>query len=119
MGKLTVEIKECNINFTDCDDMVSVTVFQRKHINQLKKLVEAHPDEVKMVADADKKNNGMAVFNLPKKYCKISFGEARAKREMTDEQKAAASERMKKAQEAKAAKRAMAEAENMENEGWL
>ena len=73
MGNLVKEIKESSIGYTDCDDMVSATVFERKHINQLKKLAEAHPDEVKMITDATKGNNYMAVFHLPKKYCKISF----------------------------------------------
>ena len=39
--------------------------------------------------------------------------------DMTDEQRAAASERMKKMQEDRAVKRAKAEAEKMDNEGWL
>ena len=112
-------IKEMNVNICDCDDMTSVTVFQTKYMNQIKKLAEKYPDEVKIVKMA-KENDGMMVAHLPKKFCKISFGEERAKREMTEEQKAAAAERMKKAQEAKKAK---LEAERIEKEkleeGWL
>lgn len=108
-------IKEMNVNICDCDDMASVTVFQVKYMNQIKKLAEKYPDEVKIVKTA-KENDGMMVAHLPKKFCKISFGEERAKREMTEEQKVAAAERMKKAQEAKKAK--LAE-KKLEEEGWL
>ncbi len=112
-------IKEMNVNICDCDDMASVTVFQTKYMNQIKKLAEKYPDEVKIIKTA-KENDGMMVAHLPKRFCKISFGEERVKREMTEEQKAAAAERMKKAQEAKKAK---LEAERIEKEkleeGWL
>jgi hypothetical protein len=88
-------------------------------MNQIKKLAEKYPDEVKIVKTA-KENDGMMVAHLPKRFCKISFGGERAKKELTEEQKAAAAERMKKAQEAKKAK---LEAERMEKEmleeGWL
>lgn len=112
-------IKEMNVNICDSDDMASVTVFQGKYMNQIKKLAEKYPDEVKIVKTA-KENDGMMVVHLPKKFVKISFGEVRAKKEMTEEQKAAAVERMKKMQEARKAK---LEAERMEKEkleeGWL
>lgn len=113
--ELPKKILEFNLNMTDADDMVSATVYQAKHMNQLKKLAAAHPDEVKIIKWA-KENDGMMVVHLPKKYCKVSFGEARVKRELTEDQKAAARERMKKMQEAKKAK---AEAKKMEEEGWL
>ena len=112
-------IKEMNVNICDCDDMASVTVFQTKYMNQIKKLAEKYPDEVKIIKTA-KENDGMMAAHLPKRFCKISFGEARAKKEMTEEQKAAAAERMKKMQEARKAK---LEAERIEKEkleeGWL
>lgn len=109
--------KEMNVNYIDTDDMASVTVFQAKHINQIKKLMEAHPDEIKIVAGENvKNNNGMMVVHLPKKYCKVSFGEERSKREMTDEQRAAASKRMKKAQETRMER---LEVKRQKEEGWL
>lgn len=113
--ELPKKILEFNLNMTDVDEMVSVTVYQAKYINQLKKLAVAHPDEVKIVKEA-KGNDGMMVVHLPKKYCKVSFGEVRAKRELTEEQRVAASERAKKMQEARKAK---AEAKKREEEGWL
>ena len=116
VGKeLPKTIKEFNLNMTDVDEMASVTVFLAKHKRQLKALAEAHPDEVKIVADG-KKNDYMMVVHLPTKYCKVSFGEVRTKKEMTEEQKAAAAERMKRMQEAKKAK--LAE-KKLEEEGWL
>jgi hypothetical protein len=108
-------IKEMNVNICDCDDMASVTLFQVKYMNQIKKLAEKYSDEVKIVKTA-KENDGMMVAHLPKKFCKISFGEERVKKVMTEEQKAAAAERMKKMQEARKAK--LAE-KKLEEEGWL
>lgn len=99
--ELPKKILEFNLNMTDVDEMVSVTVYQTKYMNQLKKLAYAHPDEVKVIKEA-KENDGMMVVHLPKKYCKVSFGEARVKRELTEDQKAAARERLKKAREKKA-----------------
>lgn len=100
------------------DDMVSATVFLTKHMNQLHKLAEKYPDEVKILKEA-RENDGMMLAHLPKKFCHVSFGE-RQKKEMTEEQKAAAAERMKKMQEARKAKleAERIEKENLE-EGWL
>lgn len=97
-NKLPKDIKEMNVNWLDIDDMVSVTAYQKKMINQLMKLTEAHPDEVRVVAV---NKDGTTVVHLPKKYVHVSFGE-RAKREMSEEQRAAAAERLKKAREKKA-----------------
>ena len=97
-NKLPKDIKEMNVNWLDIDDMVSVTAYQKKMINQLMKLAGAHPDEVRVVAV---NKDGTTVVHLPKKYVHVSFGE-RAKREMSEEQRAAAAERLKKAREKKA-----------------
>ena len=109
------KILETNVNFVDVDNMVSATVFLKKHMNQLHKLAESHPDEVKIIKEA-KENDGMMLAHLPKKYVKVSFGEPMPKKVMTEEQKAAAAERMKKMQEARRAK--LAE-KKLEEEGWL
>ena len=97
-GKLPKEIREMDINWTDVDDMVSVTAYEKKYIKQLKTLWEKHPDEVKII---DVNDDGTWCAHLPKKYVHVSIGE-RAKREMTEEQKAAAAERMRLAREKKA-----------------
>jgi hypothetical protein len=64
------------------------------------KLVDTHPDEVRIVATNE---DGTMVAHLPKKYVHINFGE-RAKREMTEDQKAAAAERMRTMRQKKAEK---------------
>ena len=115
MNNRRSNILEFNINITNVDDMVSVTAYQTKYMNQIKKLAEKYPDEVKIIKTA-KENDGMMLAHLPKKFCKVSFGEARAKKEMTEEQKAAAAERMRKIQEARKAKAAE---KKLEEEGWL
>lgn len=108
------EILETNVNYVDSDDMASVTVFETKHKKQIRTLAEKYPDEIRIIDNGDKRNS-MLVAHLPRKYCHISFG-GRVKREMTDEQKAAASERMKKAQEVR---RVKMEAKKQEEKGWL
>lgn len=91
-------IKEFNLNFCDDDDMVSVTMYEKKYMNQIDKLVESHPDEVRIVAVNE---DGTMVAHLPKKYVHVSFSD-RARREMTEDERAAAAERLKKAREKKA-----------------
>jgi len=116
MAKVEKQIKECNINWVDRDDTVSVTLYQTKYINQVKKLAEEHPDEVKIVAGGrDGSNDGYFVADMPKKYCHVSFYETKRK-EMTEEQKAATRERLAKAREAK---KKAAEAEEVKEDDWL
>ena len=91
-------IKEFNLNWTDDWDMVSVTMYEKKYMNQIYKLVESHPDEVKIVAVNE---DGTMVAHLPKKYVHVSFSD-RARREMTEDERAAAAERLKVARQKKA-----------------
>lgn len=99
MGKLRSDnIYEMNVNTVNVDDMASVTVYESKYIKQLKALAEKHPDEIKMIPTG---LTGVVLVHLPKKYVHVSFGE-RTKREMTEDQRAAAAERLKKAREKKA-----------------
>ena len=98
-NKLLKDIKEMNVNWLDVDDMVSVTAYQKKMINQLMKLAEVHPDEVRVVAV---NKDGTTVVHLPKKYVHVSFYES-SKREMSEEKKAAAADRLKKMWEKKKA----------------
>ena len=92
------EIYEVAVNFTNVDDIASVTTYEGRQINQLKALAEKHPDEVKLIPTG---LAGVVLVHLPKKYVHVSFGE-RAKREMSEEQRVAAAERLKKAREKKA-----------------
>lgn len=99
MGKLRSDhIYEMNVNTVNVDDMASVTVYESKYINQLKALAEKHPDEIKIIPTG---LAGVVLAHLPKKYVHISFYES-SKREMSEEQKVAAAERLKKAREKKA-----------------
>ena len=92
------EIKETCVNFIDKDNMASVQVFQAKYINQIKALAEKYPDRVKMIETNQK---GVVLAHLPKEFVHISIGE-RSKREMTEDQRAAAAERLRNAREKKA-----------------
>jgi len=91
-------IKEFNLNFCDDDDMASVTMYEKKYMNQINKLAESHPDEVKIVAVNE---DGTMVAHLPKKYVHVSFSD-RTRREMTEGERVAAAERLKVARQKKA-----------------
>ena len=95
------DLKEANINFYAGDDTVWVTVYQGKYKNQIEKLAKEYSDEVKVIARND---NGTLYAKLDKKFVHLSFS-YREKRKMTEDQKEAARERMKLAQEARAKKR--------------
>lgn len=86
------EIKENCLNGCDADDNVYVTTFQRKYMNQIEALQEAHPDEVRIIARND---NGTMYACLDRKYVHVNFSDRR-KREITEEQKAAAGERLRR-----------------------
>lgn len=92
------EIREFNVNWTDDWDMVSVTMYEKKYMNQINKLAEKHPDEIRIVAE---NKDGIMVAHLPKKFVHVSFSE-RTKREMNEDQRAAAAERLKVARQKKA-----------------
>ena len=92
------EIYEVAVNFTNVDDIASVTTYEGRQINQLKALAEKHPDEVKLIPTG---LAGVVLAHLPKKYVHVSFYES-SRKEQTEEQRAAAAERLKKAREKKA-----------------
>lgn len=70
--------------------IATVTFSQGRYINMIKKLAENHPDDVKILENTD----GTILAYIPVKAIHISIVH---RAEMTDEQKKAASERMKKA----------------------
>ena len=92
------EIYEMNVNYVNTDDVVSVTAYEGKYINQLKALAEKHPDEVKLMPTG---LNGVVLAHLPKKYVHVSFYES-SKKEMTEEQRAAAADRLRAMRKKKA-----------------
>lgn len=68
---------------------VTFTFTARKYINRIKKYKESHPDDVDFVENSD----GSICGHVPLKWLKIS---PPRKVELTDEQKAERSERMRK-----------------------
>ena len=95
------DLKEANINLYEGDDIVWVTVYQGKYKNKIEKLAKEYPDEAKVIARND---NGTLYARLDKKFVHLSFSH-REKKEVTEEQREAARERIKLAQEARAKKR--------------
>lgn len=73
--------------------IISVTFSQRKFINKARKLAEQYPDDVQIIAENE---DGSIFLHAPLSYFK--FGRPR---QITDEQRAAAGERMKKYQDSK------------------
>ena len=109
-GKLRGKICETNFEFCDDDQPACFSSTDYVWIKRILKLAKKCPDEVEIV---DYKEKESICAHVPKKWFKVS---PPIKRNLTDEQKAAYSERAKKMQ---AAKRAKAEAEQSDNEGWL
>ena len=80
---------ENNIEFLTGQRKVTFTFTARKYINRIKKYKESHPDDVDFVENSD----GSICGHAPLKWLKIS---PPRKVELTDEQKAERSERMRK-----------------------
>lgn len=80
---------ENNIEFLTGQRKVTFTFTARKYINRIKKYKESHPDDVDFVENSD----GSICRHVPLKWLKIS---PPRKVELTDEQKAERSERMRK-----------------------
>lgn len=78
-------MKENNIEWLNGQQTVTVTLSQGRFINKVKKLAETHED-VQIVAE---NSDGSICAHLPLKFIKIS-----APRQMTEEQKEQARERL-------------------------
>ena len=72
--------------------IASVTFSQRKYVNKLKKYAEQYPDEINIIAE---NKDGSICAHIPIKWFK--FSPPRKGREFTDEERAAAAERLKAA----------------------
>ena len=88
--------KETCVTRIQDDDHISVYTSERKYINKIYKLKEQYPDEV-VITNVN--SDGSICVNLP--YDWMPFPKPKAKRTLTEEQKQAASERMKKARQQK------------------
>lgn len=87
------EIKETIFSSDSDNKFATVTSNERKWITKIRKLAEQRPDEVKIVLEPED-NFGYMLVHLPKSYMKLSPPHTKT---MTDEQRAAAAERLKKA----------------------
>lgn len=93
MGKTKYgSIRETVVEWCDCDDLAVVSTYQKKYSNRIVALAEKYPDEVKVVG---KNADGTMCFHLPKRFVHVSIGE-RQRKEMSEEQKAAAAERIRR-----------------------
>ena len=86
------DFKETAISYLNIDDYAIFHSSEQKWINKILKLRESHPDEVKIVY-LPEDNNGMLLAHVPKSWFKVS---PPRQVNYTEEQRAAAAERMRK-----------------------
>ena len=77
------------------DSVMWVSTDERRMITRMMKLIAEHPDETEIIK-RPKENDGCLYCKVPSTWLKIA---PPVKREMSDEQKAAASQRMQKLNE--------------------
>ena len=93
------DIKETCVEYIDQESTATFYSGERKLINKILKLAEERPDEVKIICMPED-NDGHLLAHIPKNWLKIS---PPAKRSFTEEQRAAAAERMRNVAKAKGA----------------
>lgn len=82
----TTDLRENAIEWYNGQDIITVTLSQKRFINKLNKLAKEYPDEVKI----DKVNeDGTVLAHIPLKYLRIT-----RPRELTEEEKQKARERL-------------------------
>ena len=91
------DFKETMCEYLDIDDYATFCSSERKWINKIYKLHEAYPDEVKIIYTPEE-NYGVIYAHVPKSWMRLSPPK---KMNLTEEQRAAAAERMRKARENK------------------
>lgn len=77
------------------DSVMLVSTDERRMITRMMKLIAEHPDETEIIKRPEE-NDGCLYCKVPSTWLKIA---PPVKREMSDEQKAAASQRMQKLNE--------------------
>lgn len=82
-------MKETVVGYVDEDSYASFTSAEKKWINKIIKLKAEHPEQVDIKAYPED-NQGYIYAHLPKKWLKVS-----PPRQISEEQKAAAAERLK------------------------
>ena len=85
------DFKETCVEYIDVDSYATFCSSERKWINKITKYATSHPDEVQIVRTPED-NCGVIYARVPKNWLKVS---PPAKRSLTDEQRAAATERLR------------------------
>lgn len=88
--KLLKSERETVINCNDAEDVAYISTSQEPMKRRLRKLAESHPDDVKITNE----DHYTLFVELPKKW--ISPSRIRPPRQISEEQRLAASERLKK-----------------------
>lgn len=86
MVNLSKEERETIILYTEADDCAEVYTYNKKLINRLSKFCEGRPDEIQKIRESE---TGAVTYTVPRDWVRIS-----PKRRMSNEQKAAAAERL-------------------------
>lgn len=89
-------MRETCITRIEDDKKVCIYTSERKYINTIYRLQESHPEEVNIT-----KVNSDGSINAEVPYNWLVFPRPKSTRTLSEEQKQAAGERMKKAREAK------------------
>lgn len=84
---------ETTVNYINTDEYLTFCSSEKKWINKINKLHEAHPDKVRIIHSAES-NHGMIYADLPKNWLKVS---PPRQVNYTDEQRAAMAERLAEA----------------------
>jgi hypothetical protein len=85
-------VNENVIEFLTNQQTMTVTFSQGRFIGKVKKLAERYPDEVEIVAENE---DGSIVAHMPVSYLALS----NRKKELTDEERIAMTERLNRARE--------------------
>lgn len=92
-----MDFKETTFDYLSCDTHASFFSTEAKWIRKIKSLKLEYPDEITIVQET----NDSIIAHIPKLWMKIT---PPRKMNLTDEQRAAASERMKNARKKKGIK---------------
>lgn len=84
------DFKETSLDYLNVDDKATFCSDETKWINKILKFKESYPGDVE-IQHYPEDNQGMLIALVPKNWFKLT---PPRKREMTDEQRAAAAERL-------------------------
>lgn len=103
--KLPKEVHETNFEFVDIDDTACFSSNDYRWVKKILKLVEKYPEQTKLVTNDE---YGFVTIRCPKSWFNVK---PPAKRNFTEEQRRAMSDRMKAMAKARAQKRMEANAD--------